>query len=54
MLSEPFNVLTIQRFNLAKPRFRLFFSADATRLRRGYGVVDTEFLITDFAFGIKL
>jgi len=35
-------------------RFRLFFPADATRLRRGDGVVDTEFLITDFAFGINL
>ena len=26
-------------------RFRLFFRADATRLRRGYGVVEVEFRI---------
>lgn len=40
---KPFNFLTIRRFNLAKPRFRLFFPANATGLRQGYGVVDVGF-----------
>ena len=39
--------LTVQlrqvRLSFAIQRFRLFFRADATRLRQGYGVVEVEF-----------
>jgi hypothetical protein len=43
MALKRFNFLTNQRSDLAKPRFRLFFPANATRLRQGYGVVDVGF-----------
>jgi hypothetical protein len=33
------------RFQFAIQGLRLFFRADATRLRRGYGVVEVEFRI---------